>query len=219
MATPVTSLLTAPTALAIAGLLVACSPGGASVDDPAEPRPDASDSRDTGASSDESDGATAGAGLDGLYADSLHDGVETTAAGTAYIEVEGERLDFSGVECRVTDRDDGGAVNFSVQGETAYGTTELFFVRNIGYLGFEYEEELVQLTHLGGTGGRGEFSDISMAQNHGDEDGTITWSRGDGPDPMARIVGSDVTAIGTLSGTPGSDNAQEGDFALAANCG
>ncbi len=215
--TRLSSVLAVPAALALATVLAACSPEVMPSD--SEEAPVAPDSSDGGANDDADDGATAGGGLEGLYADSLHDGVETAAAGTAYIDIEGERLDFSGVECTLTDRDGGEALVFTVEGETAYGTTELAFVRNIGWLGFDYEEELVQVTHLGGTGDRGEFSDISMAQNAGDEEGGIEWYSGDGPDPMARIVDSDVTAIGTLSGTPGSENPQEGDFALAANCG
>ena len=163
----------------------------------------------------------ASAGLDGLYSESLHSGIETAAAGTAYIEIEGERLEFSGIECKITERDNGEALLFNVEGETVYGTTELSVLRGIGWgVGFDYEEELVQVSHLAGTNGRDRDSaDISMAQNSGDQDGGINWHRGGGPDPLLQIVGANVTATGTLSGHPGSENPQEGDFVLAANCG
>lgn len=204
------------TTLATALMLVACSPGAGSGAD-TEQAPDAgSDGAETG--SEASDDASTGGGIDQLYSESLHDGVEPAAAGTVYIEIEGERLEFGDLDCRFTERDDGGALTFNVEAETAYGLTELAFVRNIGWFGFDYEEELVQVTHVGGTGGR-ELNDISMAQNGGDEEGGIEWYRGDGPDPMAQIVGTDVTAIGTLAGLPGAENPQEGDFVLAANCG
>lgn len=206
-------VLTASTALAMAALLAACTPEASPGEDP-EQDLDSSES----AEAESPDEPASGGGIDQLYSESLHDGVEPAAAGTAYIEIEGERLEFGGLECRLTDRDDGGALTFTVEAETAYGLTELSFVRNIGWFGFDYEEELVQVTHVGGTGGR-ELNDISMAQNGGDEEGGIEWYRGDGPDPMAQIVGSDVTAVGTLAGLPGAENPQEGDFVLAAHCG
>lgn len=180
-------MLAASTAVAMAALLAACSPDTITGDGP-EQVPDVADSADTDTDTgtDAQGDSPAGMGLNTLYAESLHDGVDVAPAGTAYIDVEGERLDFSGI--------------------------------GWGDVGFDYEEELVQVSHLGGTGGRGEYSDISMAQNSGDEDGGIDWSRGDGPDPMVRIVGSDVTAIGTLEGHPGSEDPLEGTFAMAANC-
>lgn len=80
-------------------------------------------------------------------------------------------------------------------------------------VGFDYEEELVQVSLLGG-----EFAQISMAQNSGDESGGIDWHRGDGPDPLLVVVGKDAMATGTLESHPGSENALAGTFVMAANC-
>lgn len=230
-------MLTASAALGVALLLAACSTDA----DPADQADGAAgedveatqsaagdgaasdDSDDSGVSGDSGDGddsggeeeAQASGGIEGLYSDALPDGVETAAAGTAYIEIEGERLEFTGVECSFTDRDDAEAVNFTVEGETSRGLAELWVSRSIGWgVGFDYEEELVQVSHLGG-----EFAQISMAQNSGEEDGSIDWHRGDGPDPLIAVVGTDVVATGTLDGHPGSDDPQAGAFVMAANCG
>ena len=208
------SLIAVSTTLATALLLVGCSPESALNDDAGQVVEPTETSETNG-----SDESSAGVGLDSLEADRLHDAVEPAAAGTAYIEIEGERLDFAGVECTADEREGAEILQFIVQGDTAYGRTELSLRRGIGPdLGFDYEEELVQVTHIGGTGGR-ELNDISNAQNGGDEDGTTEWFRGDGPDPMIRIVGSEVTATGTLAGLPGAENPHEGEFVLAAHCG
>ncbi|MBX9470990.1 hypothetical protein [Microcella sp.] len=208
------SLITVSTTLATALLLVGCSPESASTDEPGQAIEE-TESTETNANGE----SATGGGLDSLEADSLHDAVEPAAAGTAYIEIAGERLDFAGVECTADEREGAETVQFIVQGDTAYGRTELSLRRGIGPdLGFNYEEELVQVTHIGGTGGR-ELNDISNAQNGGDEDGSTEWFRGDGPDPMIRIVGSDISARGTLAGLPGAENPHEGEFVLAANCG
>lgn len=168
--------------------------------------------------------SSGGGGLDTLYADSLHDGVETAAPGAAYITLDGERLDFTGLECNVTELDGGSAVRFAVEGATSYGVTKLSVLRGIGWdVGFEYEEELIQVTHVENSGDGSSSvdwnssSNFSMAQNSGDEDGGIKWRRGSGPDPMIRIVGSDVTATGTLSGMRDAYGS-EFAFEMAANC-
>ena len=163
-------------------------------------------------------------GLDTLYAESLHDGIETAAPGTAYITIDDERIDFTGLECNVTVGDGGSAVQFAVEGESSYGVTRLSVLRGIGWdVGSDYEEELVQVTHLKDAANVGSSlrwsssTNFSMAQNSGDENGGIKWRRGDGPDPMLRIVGSDVTAEGTLSGLRDSYGS-EYEFKMAANC-
>lgn len=165
-----------------------------------------------------------GGGLDTLHADSLHDGVETAAPGNAYITIDDERLDFTELECDVTELDGGSAMKFAVEGATSYGVTKLSVLRGIGWdVGFEYEEELIQVTHVEVSGDGNSFvdwnssSNFSMAQNSGDEDGGIKWRRGSGPDPMIRMVGSDVTATGTLSGMRDAYGS-EFAFEMAANC-
>lgn len=131
-----------------------------------------------------------------------------------HARIEGERLEFAGVECKFTDQEDAEAVNFTIKAETAHGPTGLWVSRAIGWnVGFDYEEELVQVSLLGG-----EFARISMAQNSGDENGGIRWHRGDGPDPLLAVVGTSVMATGTLQGHPGSESPLAGDFVMAANC-
>lgn len=218
-------LLTATAVLGMATLLAACG-GDATPDDTgagvtaaSADSTAAANAGDDGAAEDDSpaggDDTPAGGGIETLESDALHDGVETAAAGMAYVEIEGERLEFTDVECSITDEEDAKSVNFTVEGETSYGLTELWVSRSIGWgVGFDYEEELVQVSHLSG-----EVAEISMAQNSGDEDGGIDWHRGDGPDPLLAMVGSDVTATGALEGHPGSENPQEGAFVMAAHCG
>ncbi|MEX2470077.1 MAG: hypothetical protein WD396_10005 [Pseudohongiellaceae bacterium] len=209
------SILTVSAAFGVALLLTACGGDGA-------PGGTTEQEANAGAMlvARAEEGTPTGERLEGLYAERLHSSIEAAVAGTAYIEIEGERLKFSGIECKITERDDGEALRFNVKGETTRGTTELSVLRGIGWgVGFDYEEELVQVTHLTDTDGRDLDSvDISMAQNSADEAGVKRWHRGNGPDPMFRIVGANVTAIGTLSGHRGSDNPQEGNFVLAANC-
>lgn len=208
----------ASAAVGVTMLLTACGSDAEpdDVDAPADSAAavdDAATDGDTAASAEQE--ASTGGGIDGLESDALPDGVAPAAAGTAYIEIEGERLEFTGLECSFTDEEDAEAVNFTVEGQTAYGLTELWVSRVIGWgAGFDYEEELVQVSLLDG-----EFAEISMAQNSGDEDGGIEWHRGDGPDPLLAVVGSDVMATGTLEGHPGSENPQAGAFVMAANCG
>lgn len=210
------SILTVSAAVGVAVLLTACG-GDDAPGDTQEQEADAGARIEARAKED----TPTGERLEGLYAESLHSGIEAATTGTAYIEIEGERLEFSGIECKITERDDGEALQFNVKGETTRGTTELSVLRGIGWgVGFDYEEELVQVTHLADSDGRDlDAVDISMAQNSGDEAGVKRWHRGNGPDPMFRIVGANVTATGRLSGHRGSENPQEGDFVLAANCG
>lgn len=213
---PFVPLVAASTAIGMAALLSACGDDAGPSDDPqadATVEADGTDAAD-GSGADAQDEGASGGGIDGLESDALPAGVEPAVAGTAYIEIDGERLEFTGLECSFTDQDDAEAVNFTVEGQTKYGTTELWVSRAIGWnVGFDYEEELVQVSLLDG-----EFAEISMAQNSGDEDGGIRWHRGDGPDPLLQVVGSDVMATGTLEGHPGSENPQAGAFVMAANC-
>lgn len=216
-------LATPAIAVGLAVLLTAC--GSDADNDAAEAAPAGDDATEVDSAAEESgtdadaEDDASGGGLHDLYAAELHAGVDPAEPGTAYIIIEGERLDFTGVECTLTEVEDFDSLQFIVQNDTDYGVTELSVSRAIGVgRGFDYEEELVQVTHLGGTGGR-ELNDISIAQNAGAEDGSIEWYRGDGPDPMLQIVGSDVTATGTLGPFPGSENPSEGEFSLAANCG
>lgn len=228
--------LTATTvAVCAVALVAACSSTGAgaadpnestpaAIDVPNEPADDTSDAgdeeaitdEDTAGDSDDGDSeAVMSGGIDTLESDALHAGVEPAAPNTAYIEIEGERLEFTGVECSITNDTDAEAVNFTIENETSYGPTELWVSRAIGWnVGFDYEEELVQLSLVGG-----EFAQISMAQNSGEEDGSIEWHSGDGPDPLLTVMGSEVVATGTLEGHPGSDAPVAGEFVMAANCG
>jgi len=217
------SPITAPAiAFGLVALLAAC--GSESTNDTSGASAQTQEEREANSDSNTEAKSSEGGGLDTLYAESLHDDVETAAPGAAYITINGERLDFTGLECDLTDLDGGSAVQFAVEGETSYGVTRLSVWRGIGWdVGFEYEEELIQVTHLQDAADANKparwstATNFSMAQNSGDEDGGIKWHRGDGPDPMLRIVGSDVTATGTLTGL-GDAYGSEYAFTMAANC-
>lgn len=209
-------------AFGLLALLAAC--GSESTNETSDANAQTQEEREANRESNTETQSSGGGGLDTLYAESSHEDVETAAPGTAYINIDGERLEFTGLECDVTEGDGGSAVQFDVEGETSYGLTKLSVLRGIGWdVGFEYEEELIQVTHLQDAAGSGSparwstATNFSMAQNSGDEDGTINWHRGDGPDPMLRIVGSDVTAKGTLTGLADSYGS-EFEFTMAANC-
>jgi len=212
------SLLSLSAAVGATMLVSAC--GSDAEPDSAEVPADSPTSADSSASGDDTADSTdqeasTGGGIDGLESAALPGGIESAAPGTAYIEIEGERLEFPGLECSFTDEEDAEAVNFTVEADTQHGLTELWVSRAIGWnVGFDYEEELVQVSLLDG-----EFAEISMAQNSGDEDGGTDWHRGDGPDPLLAVVGSEVMATGTLEGHAGSDNPEAGQFVMAAHCG
>ncbi|MFV2198631.1 hypothetical protein [Nocardiopsis sp. LOL_012] len=167
---------------------------------------------------DDADGAESGAALDELFADALHD-VVSAEAGTAYIEVDGTRLEFDEPSCDHTEAEGGERLSVLATGNDAgLGPIELRMTREIGPdLGWNWEDEFVQLTLIGGTPER-ELNSISMVQHGRERGGSPEWQRGSGPSPLIRAVGQEVTATGTLADAPMAQDPLSGAFTAAAHC-
>ncbi|MBE1457879.1 hypothetical protein H4W79_002093 [Nocardiopsis terrae] len=172
-----------------------------------------------GAVSDGEEDAAPGEALDELFADSLHD-VAPAAAGTAYIEVDGTRLEFDELSCEHMEAEGGERLSVLATGEDAdLGPIELRMTREIGPdLGWNWEDELVQLTLVGGTRDR-ELNSISMVQHGRERGGSPEWDHGSGPSPLIRAMGEEATATGTIADAPMSQDPLSGDFTAAAHCG
>lgn len=159
--------------------------------------------------------------LDELYADGLHEGVAPAAPGTAYIEIEGERFEFTSLSCTVNDEPGRGQFIVSASDESTGSGHMLYLSREIGAdLGFNFENEHVQLAHLivsGDDETMAQYSN-SMAQHARDEGEAPDWLEGAGESPLVRVVGDEATAIGTLEGVMFAEEPLEGDFVAAATC-
>lgn len=195
-------------AVAVAALVAGCGGDATSVSEAA-----AEPVEDSGEGSSEV--------LDELYAESLHEGVEPASPGTAYIEVAGERIEFSDLDCIVDETP--GASRFRVEARgDADGVGHILYLdREIGpEIGWSFEDELVQLALLT-TAATEEAPDRfsnSLAQ-HGREEGEQPeWAEGSGPSPLIRAVGQQATATGSLDGAMFADAPLEGDFVAAATC-
>ncbi|MGC0272804.1 hypothetical protein ACO0LV_07375 [Pseudactinotalea sp. Z1739] len=159
--------------------------------------------------------------LDELYADGLHEGVAPAAPGTAYIEIGGERFEFTTLSCTVNDEPGRGQFIVSASEESTGSGHRLYLSREIGAdLGFNFENEHVQFAHLIDSGddeAMAQYSN-SMAQHGRDEGEEPDWLEGAGESPLVRAVGDEATAIGTLAGVMFAEEPLEGDFVAAATC-
>lgn len=201
-------------ALAIAaGLLTGCSSGS---DDP--------EGTSDGSGIDRGDDHAAGQlaeGLDELFSDALHEGVEPAASGTAYIEVEGQRYVFTDVACEVHDDPDAGRFNVVAYEEAGGIGHQLYFKRTIGDdVGWNWEDEYVQLAVQILEGGEDAMNQYhsSLAQHEREQGAAPEWELGDGTSPLVRVVGKQATATGVLEALMLHDEAVEGEFIAAVTC-
>lgn len=171
------------------------------------------------AASDGDNGTGAGEALDELFTDTLHD-VASAATGTAYIEVDGTRLEFDEPTCEHVVEEGGERLTVLATGDDPdFGPIELRMTREIGPdLGWNWEDESVQLTLIGGTPER-ELNSISMVQHGRDQGGSPEWAQGSGPSPLIRATSEEVTATGTLADAPMAEKPLSGDFTAAVHCG
>lgn len=214
-------------AVAVAAVLAGCGGDGSADDEAVGAAVDesaAEQATDGDGGTDE--GADGGAGnsdyLDDLYADSLHDAVTPAAAGTAYIEIGGERFEFTTVDCSVHDTPGAAYVRITASDDTEGAGHKLYFDRTVGPdMGWSFEDEKVQLALMTTMPSENETGAVSnsMAQSQRDLDSDIEWLSGSADDsPMIRAVGSEVTASGVLQRVPGAPEPLEGDFVAAGTC-
>lgn len=213
--------------VAVAAVLAGCG-GDSSADDDAvgaaanEPAAEQATDGDGGTDSGTDGGAGSSDYLDDLYADSLHDAVTPAAAGTAYIEIGGERFEFTTVDCSVHDTPGAAYVRITASDDAEGAGHKLYFDRTVGPdMGWSFEDEKVQLALMTTLPGENETGAVSnsMAQSQRDLDSDIEWLSGSADDsPMIRAVGSEVTASGVLQRVPGAPEPLEGDFVAAGTC-
>lgn len=192
---------------------------GCASDTPESTEPSQSaDSEQVTETSQDNGSESSGDYLDELYSESLHEDVTPAAPGTAYIEVAGERFEFESLNCTVNDETDRGQFIVAASGETTDSGHILYLSRQIGAdIGFEFEEEHVQLALLVTEGGESRMSN-SMAQHEREQGEPAEWMRGSGSHPLIRVVGKEATAIGVLEGVPFAPNPAEAEFIAAATC-
>lgn len=199
--------------VAATALLVGCASSAPGGGEPTQPV-DSAQTTETGEGSPE----TITEYLDELYADSLHAGVTPAPAGTAYIEVAGERFEFESLDCTINDELERGQFIVAARGETSGSGHILYLSRQIGAdIGFNFEDEHVQLALLMTENGESRMSN-SMAQHEREQGEAAEWVHGSGTHPLVRVVGSQATATGTLKGVPFAPDPAEAEFVAAASC-
>ena len=156
--------------------------------------------------------------LDELRADALHDGVDPAAPGTAYIEYVSGRLEFSKVTCSLSE-DAGKEHLYIVASEDTEGVGHMMYMnRSIGEeIGWDWEDELVQLALLGERNGEPRMSN-ALAQHDRPKDGDPEWLKGEGASPLVRIVGDAATSTGSFDEVPSAAEPVGGSFVAAATC-
>ena len=153
-----------------------------------------------------------------LHAESLHDGVDQSSAGTAYLEVGPDRYEFTNVSCTIDDTP--GASRATVTASRDDNGHMLYVTREIGPdIGFDFENEHVQFAYLVSDGETERYANF-MAQHKRDDGNDPEWLMGFGTSPLVRVVGLDLTATGefeaavTIAGAPSYDTA----FTAAVSC-
>lgn len=153
-----------------------------------------------------------------LFVSTLHD-LNMPDPGTAWIEVDGERIEFPTARCKHEEFELGERLSASANvNDDTHGPTEISVKREVGdgvRLPFEYE--LVQLTLVGGTETRTSNGIGMLQHSHYKKDG-FKWLRGSGDIPAVRIVGQQLTAQGNLEASPFSERPLIGKFTLALSC-
>ena len=157
-----------------------------------------------------------------LHSDSLHPGITPADPGTAYIEAAGQRIEFTTVQCSISEDARGENFNATASDDSAGAGHMLYMVRRIGpSVGWAWEDEHVQLALLTTPAGDGSnlarFSN-SMAQQNRDQGGEPKWLSGSGQSPLVRLVGNQATGTGTLEGMVLAESPVEGDFVAALTC-
>ncbi|GFZ92183.1 hypothetical protein [Nesterenkonia alkaliphila] len=188
-------------------------------EDAPEPEPAAPEEEDEEASNAADAPQPATDPLDTLFADSVHNGIASASPSSAYIEVDGQRFEFGDVSCSIVDEPD--QQHFAVTAvEEATGHL-MYFSRSIGEnIGFNWEDEHVQLSLLTTPGDEGELDQYSnsMAQHDRERGAAPEWFHGSGTSPLIRVVGSEATASGVLTGIPFAEAPTEGPFIAAVAC-
>lgn len=202
------------TALALAG----CSADAPDTDEPAAHGAD--DGADTSAEGQATDDTASGGVLDSLEAPALHTDVEPADPGTAYIEIDGARLELAINSCDLISNDDGDRYIGLASGDTVAGPTELRWDRSIGDgNGWAWIDEYVQLSIATDVDGTTLMSN-SMIQLEQDQDGTVRWDSGSAAElPVLRVQGPLATAAGTIDAVPFAEEPLTGEFIASMHCG
>lgn len=210
---PTRLLLAAATATA-ALALSACSPSESALDESTTSPNQVDEQSEDSTHSTSSEGV-----LDSLDAPALHNGVEPATPGTAYIDVEGTRLDFTVSSCDLIAGETGDRYIGLATGDTALGYAELRWDRSIGDgVGWAWIDEYVQLS-LADDEAVSRFSN-SLIQLEQDQDGTVSWDHGSAAElPVLRVQGPLATAAGTLAAAPVAESPLDGDFIASMHCG
>lgn len=156
--------------------------------------------------------------LDVLYSEELHTDVQPAAPGTAYIEVAGERFEFSDLTCTISEQP--GREQFIVAAgqETTGAGHQLTLSRQIGAdIGFSFEEEHVQLSLLVTQDGTEKMSN-TMAQHEREQGQPAQWIHGSGTAPLIHVVERQATARGVVAGVPHAPISTDSEFVAAATC-
>lgn len=206
------------TALLSAGLLAVTLTGCGAQD--AETSTGSPETSPNSQSTETPQNAPAADGPAELYVTTVHD-VEIPDAGTAWIEVEGTRIELGDATCDYNDaleNSESLATNAYIMNHPDHGDVQLSTARAVGDgKRTPFESDRVQLSLIGGSEFR-ENNGISSVSHYRDAKGH-DWDFGEGEPPIIRAHGDIVTAVGVLEGVPFAEKPLEGTFRLALNCG
>jgi len=233
----VTRARTAVAAAALASILAGCAASGSSPTDVSDSGAEQVEASTDAAAPEADDGEAAPADeseetadqeptatsdtvyLEELFAEALHEGITPAAPGTAYIEVAGQRFDFDEVTCSLGEKPGAEQLHIDVSEERSGSGHLMYIERSIGAdIGWNWEDEFVQLAVLGEAEDGSPQMSNSLVQHDRPEDGDPKWHRGEGVSPLIRIVGKEVTTTGSLGGVPFAPEPLEGEFVAAATC-
>ena len=143
-----------------------------------------------------------------LYSDELHD-IPTPVPGTAEVAVAGTTYVVEDLGCSIDDD----YVGFLARSESQGEQVEVHAFRGTGG---GMEQEGLQLTLVGGTDAR-ELNAIGIVQVQRLPGQAPSFLQGSGDYPTVRVVGDQMTVVGTFLNM-GGDPETEGEFTMAADC-
>lgn len=143
-----------------------------------------------------------------LTSDELHD-VPSPAPGTAEVTVAGTTYVVEDLGCRIEED----YVGFLTSSESHGEKVEVHAFRGTGG---GMEQELLQLTLVGGTDAR-ELNAIGIVQVQRLPGQAPDFLQGEADYPAVRVVGDQMTAVGTFLNM-GGDPETDGAFTMAADC-
>ncbi|MGY6498191.1 MAG: hypothetical protein ACXIUP_08190 [Microcella sp.] len=226
MTTPRT--ISRPTILLAAAALALTGCAAADPDDAAEPTGNGAVVDTDGAPSDGAETtdepgdaqASGGGVLDSLDAPELHTGIEPADPGTAYLVVDGTRLDFTIESCDLLATDAGERHIGFATGDTELGPAQLRWDRSIGDgVGWAWIDEYLQLSIEDAGTDPTRYSN-SIIQLEQDVDGTVRWDHGSAAElPILRVQGPLATTAGELDAAPVADAPLTGVFTGSMHCG